>query len=91
MTALGRGRLQKVFPKGVKSDLGPGEWMEVSQILRKENALIQKYTFECEQLHFERVNTVVNQKYKPNWFMHTSDHAGLSGRVRMAIGAVIEW
>lgn len=33
--------------------------------------------FGCEQLHFERLNTVIDQKYKPNWFMHTSDHAGL--------------
>lgn len=34
--------------------------------------------FGCEQMHFERLNTVVNQKYKPNWFMRTSDHAGLN-------------
>lgn len=34
--------------------------------------------FGCEQLHFERLNRVLNQKYKPNWFMHTSDHSGLN-------------
>lgn len=42
LATLGNWRLQEIFLKGVKSELGPGEWVEVSHIQRKEKVLIQQ-------------------------------------------------
>lgn len=40
LAALGHWRLWEVFQEWLKSELGPGEWVEVSWILRKEKAPI---------------------------------------------------
>lgn len=42
LATLGNWRLQEIFLKGVKSELGPGKWVEVSHIQRKEKASIQQ-------------------------------------------------